>query len=213
MLDWLTEPSTADKVANCGKLTQITIYSNGTVMVRAFYCHRYDCPQCFAKRKVEIKSKIMKVSKFWFMTLTDEDHFSAVKKRITRTGEKYCAVGRGDNILVLTLHKVLENTRVVGMEHLENLIDKHLDCEYNYRKRRLRHSRGLFPSEKKSLNTIHIKRRYATIEPLLAVVERFTNDGYNQQTASGEYYLRPFLSKHAAEEVLNVCAANLVWSE
>jgi hypothetical protein len=67
ILDWILEPSSDDKKANCGRLTQITIFTpNGTVSVKAFYCHRYDCPRCVAERKKQVVDKILGHSTFWY---------------------------------------------------------------------------------------------------------------------------------------------------
>ncbi|MFC1930008.1 hypothetical protein ACFLW6_04040 [Chloroflexota bacterium] len=194
-LDWLLEPTPTDKKANCGKLTQITVYSNGTVSVKAFYCHRYDCPRCGAQRREEIKSMIMGIRPFWYVKTINEGEFPSTRKRVKRAGDKYCAIGAGDNILLLTQKPTFPDAKIMGMGQLENLINKHLDYEYYYRHRRFRHSNGLFPPKGKPLVEIHVKRRYATIEPMNMVISHFIDCGYFQHRSGQEYYLRPFVAK------------------
>lgn len=148
ILDWILEPSPNDKKANCGRLTQITVYTNGTVSVKAFYCHRYDCPRCSAERKKQVVGKILGHSTFWYVRVIGESELSAARKKVKRSGDVYCAVGAGNDVLLLTKKPTFPDSRLVAMDLLKELVEQHLECGYSYRHRRFRHSNGLFPSSK-----------------------------------------------------------------
>lgn len=176
-LDWLTEPTPAIKKSNCGKLTQVTVFTNGTISVMAFHCHRYDCMKCGTDRKAEIKDKIIKRQRYWYVLEINEANYPAIQKRIKRAGEQYCVVGGGDRLLLLTLKPVIEGSKAMVGYKLSNSIDKYLDCPYDYRKRRFRHSSGLFEPEPKNDPLTHIKRKYAVAEAKDIVIKNFENGG------------------------------------
>ena len=88
ILDWITEPSPVDKKVNCGKFSQVTIFVNGTVSVMMLRCHRFDCPKCGIDRKKEIMETILEHQALWYVTSTTEEEYSALVKRINRSGEK-----------------------------------------------------------------------------------------------------------------------------
>ncbi len=211
LLDWITEPTPNLKVQNCGKLTQVTVFTNGVVSVKAFHCHRYDCPRCGNEQKAEIKKKIIDKSPIWYGKVISEIEYGAAQKRIKRAGEQYCALGMGDEILILTMAPVLNGSSMLALGKLESSIDEYLDCEYAYRKRRFRHSNGLFPSKPSSPITTHIKRKYAVGEPVKTMITKFVDKGYNISKEGKETFLVPMWMGHKEEEVLT--ASHLAWAE
>jgi hypothetical protein len=214
-LDWITEPSPVDKKANCGKLTQVTVFVNGVVSVQPFACHRYDCLKCGSDRRKEIIDTIIKHQALWYAVSTTEREYSALIKRISRAGETYCAVGRGDKILVLTPNKVIENSELMGLSKLEKLIEDHLNCGYSLGKHLFRHTNGLFPAKPKSTNPIHIKRRYAVSKPLTVMVGEFERDGYTSNHSGSQYYMRPIRpsSTMTGEQILSGMLTKVMWAE
>jgi hypothetical protein len=213
-LDWVPSPSIASKKSHCGKITQITFYTTGSVNIKGFYCHRYDCPRCSADHKNEIKAMIVAKRKMWYFKVIDEDELSKVQEKVFHTDVKYCALGTGANILLLTTSPVLSGTRFAAVAQLAGFIDKALDCGYQYRTRRFRHSQGLFPAKAKSTSNVHIASRYASVESPEAVVRRFTNEGYEETSRGQEHYLRPAYGvKRTREEIMAAGAENLIWAE
>lgn len=217
LLDWVTEPSSVDKKTNCGKFSQITIFVNGTVSVKAFYCHRYDCLKCGVDRRKEIVDTIMKYKPLWYAISTTESEYSAMVKRVNRAGAKYCAIGSGDKILVLTPNKVIESSELTGLAKLKNLIEDHLDCPYAYKSHIFRHSNGLFPPKPKSIMPIHIKRRYAVSKSPEVMVGELERAGYisnHAGNAESECYMRPFHTSYKpVEQLLSGMLSAVVWAE
>jgi hypothetical protein len=160
---------------------------------------------------------IMRRSKVWFGKIVTESEMDAVKKRVSNAHDKYCALGVGDNILVMTLSKILPDSHAVGFSQLPDMIEHHLNCGYGYRLRRFRHSNGLFPPKPKPITPVHIERRYASSESPKAVVERFMREGYEETMSphghAHEYYLRPGSAEHTVDEVLATGLKYLEWSE
>jgi hypothetical protein len=213
VFDWLPEPSPSSKKLRCGQLTQITEYSTGTVGVMAFYCHRHDCLRCGALRRKEIIQTIMTKSKVWYVQTISEDELLGMRKKVGRAGEQYCAVGAGDRILMMTLKPMLQGSHITGLSKLEYLIDGHLDCEYDYRTRRFRHSNGLFPAKPKPITSVHILKQYASSESMIAVVDRFTKAGYIETFNEKGYFLRRSGKGSTVDEVLATGLKHLEWAE
>lgn len=182
VLDWIPAPTPPDKTAACGKVTQIVEYSNGTIGVMAFYCHRWDCARCRQARKQEIIDQIFSVSVLWWVHLIDSGKYQAVRKRIARAGAKYCAVGSGSEILILTDKLALPESKLVSKLILEPLIGQYLESDYNYRHNRFRHSQGLFPKASTSMVQVHIKRKIAIDKAKPEVIANLEQHGYLAST-------------------------------
>ena len=216
ILDWFRAPSPQDKKEACGRVTQIVEYTNGTVGVMAFYCHRWDCPTCEANRREEIKRQISSARSFWFMKVIDDMKYSAVAKRVKRAGAKYCALGRGENVLMLTTRKVFEDSSSVYGEKLSRLIDLFLEsCPYAYRRRKFRHSKDLFLKKGTSITPVHIKRKIAVMKSREYILASLEDNGYLITNREGDVaYMRPISSKEEAlESALEKDKEMVVWVE
>jgi hypothetical protein len=183
-------------MAACGKVTQIIEYSNGTIGVMTFYCHRWDCDHCRQVSKQEIINKIMKKSLLWYAVPIQSSRYQAIRKRIARADAKYAAIGSGVEILILTDKPVLEESKLLSKPHLEPLIAQYLDLEsqYDYRHKRFRHSVGLFPVTQPINTDIHIKRKVAVDKPRKDVIAGLEEKGYFTSTNSigSIEYMRPY---------------------
>lgn len=193
ILDWVRAPTPEDKRELCGKVTQIVEYTNGTVGIMAFYCHRWDCERCEAERKKVITQQIMNTLPYWFMMVIENRRYSAVTKRVNRAGAKYFALGTGENVLALTNRKVFKESKPVYGENLHRLIYLYLDCPYSYRHRRFRHSRGLFPKTG-TPTTAHIRRKIAVTKSKEHIVATLEVNGYSVTNRERDIdYMRPIL--------------------
>jgi hypothetical protein len=216
VLDWITEPIPSQKKALCGQVTQITLYTNNTILVQAYYCHRFDCPRCGLERKQQIKDKILKASNIWYVKSISENEYTAITKRINRSGSKYCVIGSGDKLLLMTLNPVIEGSKASLGSVLESQIDKYLDCAYDYRQRRFKHSQGLFPAEEKSDPVTHIERIYAINFPKDKVIQIFGKGGYLPIHYGRQSFLTPMgLKIRSMEDILSkdFGLGNIAWAE
>ena len=213
MLDMVLDPSPQEKLAKCGSVTLINIYNNGTIGVRTFFCHRWDCPRCGSRRRQEIQDDIKNVSPIWFSTTINDDNYQATRKRIKRAGASYCAVGRGE-VLMLTNRPILEDSGMVGGDELLDLIDKHLDCPYHHRQRLVRHSNGLFPPKCPPPSSIHIKRKIAVADKKEAVIGKLLQkEFYPTGELGDEYFLRGTGSKVDVEAIISQDMGHIEWVE
>lgn len=216
ILDWFRTPSPQDKKEACGKVTQIVEYTNGTVGVMAFYCHRWDCPTCEANRREEIKQQITNARSFWFMKIIDDVSYSAVTKQVKRASAKYCALGRGENTLMLTTSKVFEDSISVYGEKLLRLVDLFLEsCPYDYRHRKFRHSKDLFPAKGTSTTFVHIKHKIAVMKPKEYILASLEDNGYLITNREGDVaYMKPILTNaQPLASVLEKDKEMVVWVE
>jgi hypothetical protein len=176
-LDWILEPSSQDKLASCGKHTQITLYSNNNVQLIRFYCHRWDCPNCSTKKRDAIRKEIMDVSPYWWKVDLNVRSYQAVQKQINRAGAKYIALGTG------------ENTTVFVDKKLADSIEEILKQPSEFRQRRFKHSRDLFQRRKSLETDVHLKQRVMVNESVRKLMERFSSKGYSANISSGGYYI------------------------
>jgi hypothetical protein len=217
VLDWVTAPTPQDKTKACGTVCQIIEYSNRTLAVLTFYCHRWDCAHCREANKKAIISKIIGKSVLWYTATIDAHDYGAVTKRISRAGSKYVAVGSGAEILMLTDKPVLENAKLLSKIHLEPLINKYLESEsiYDYRHRRFRHSEGLFPAAQpiNSENT-HIKRKIAVDKLKKDVIIGLMDKGYMPVNHTGNVeYMRPYKALVNISTALEHDVSKVLWIE
>jgi hypothetical protein len=213
ILDWKLAPTPSDRLTSCGKLTHITEYTNSTIQVMKFFCHRWDCPTCKAASIERTASKIMKFSPIWYTKTVGIDEFSAMQKRIQRSDAIYCGVGV-EKILLLTNRPILPDMELKHGGKLKELISAYLDQPSGYRERRFRHSNNLFP--KKEPSTVHIKRRITVKETVLNVVGKLKSNGYvSSNILPGVHYLQPplFSARDVLSETLIGLSDDVVWIE
>ena len=212
-LDMAFTPSPELKKQSCGKITVITLYSNHSVGVIAYRCHRWDCPDCRQERVNQIQNDIMGISKLWFARVISDDIYDATRKRIKRAGAVYCAVGRDDNVLMLTNQPVLEDSEILADDELAERVEQHLYGTYSHRRRRFRHTRGLIPNRSKPPSGVHIERKIAVGESAGEVIKKFENRYYSiSGTGQGETYLRKLAANiEDAEEVICNDISNIEW--
>jgi len=169
-----------------------------------FFCHRWDCPGCKEKKLKKIIDKVKSVDfSYWFVKEISENEYSAVCKRVKRAGSAYCAIGHGQKILLMTPNLVFEDSRCVLSSRLEAMIEAHLDCEYEFRTRRFRHSRGLFPPEPKSEPFTHIKSQIAVSKSANQVIDELITAKYQLTGLGDETYLRPSVKSMPPEDILS----------
>ena len=196
VLDWVLAPTPLEKMKACGSVTQITEFSNGTIGIMTFYCHRWDCEHCRQASKQSIINKIMKKSLLWYTKPIEASKYQAIRKRVVRAGAQYVAIGSGDEILMLTDKPVLEGAKLLSKLQLEPLIERYLESEsqYDYRHRRFRHSEGLFPPTKPASINIHIKRKIALDKPKKDVIAGLGDKGYMSTNIGIGFieYMRPY---------------------
>lgn len=215
-LDWVLAPTPRDKIAGCGKVTQITEFSNGTVGVMTFYCHRWDCEHCRQVSKRMVIDKVLKKSVLWYAIPINSSKYDATRKRIVRADAKYVAIGSGDEILMLTDKPVLEDCKLLSKVHLEPLIDRYLEAEsqYDYRHRRFRHSAGLFSAAQPTTNSTHIKRKVAVDRSKKDVISGLENKGYASTTHTGGVdYMRPYKAHSSLDSALKDDVNKIKWLE
>jgi hypothetical protein len=185
--DWILESSSQDKLASCGKHTQITLYSNNNVQLTRFYCHRWDCENCSAKKREIIVKEIMDVSKWWWKIDLKGRSYQAVQKQIKRAGAEYIALGTGADTTIF-VNKKLDDTEIVAFQKLADLIEEILKQPSEYRQRRFKHSRGLFQTEKKPESNVHLEMEAIINESVKKLIEIFRSKGYSFSTGFTGYH-------------------------
>jgi hypothetical protein len=198
-LDWITEPSKKDKLSSCGKHTQITLYTNNTIQLIRFYCHRWDCPNCSQKKRAAISKKIFEVSPYWWKINLKGRSYQAVQKQIKRAGAEYIALGTGDNTEIF-VNKKLDDAEIIAFQKLADSIEEILKQPAQPGEHRFKHSRGLFPTEDKSDPITHLKMNVMVNEPISKLTDRFARKGYPSSGGIGGYYID---LGEQAEAVLN----------
>ena len=191
-LDLILDPPPDVKKSACGKSTLITLYTNRTVGVRMYQCHRWDCPTCGPARKQIIMDDLEATSPRWYTVLIDDVDYDRVRKKIKRAGAGYCAIGRGESVLLLTDRPVFEDCVVLGGDQLREQVNHFIDtCGYFYRRRRIRHSQGLFPPKPQPPEDVHISRRLTVKEKPRAIVAKLQANNFDVKNSyAGACYLR-----------------------
>jgi len=187
-LNWITEPSPQDKLSSCGKHTQITLYSNNSIQLIRFYCHRWDCPNCSKKKREAIRKEIMDVSTWWWKFDPKGRSYQAVQKQIKRAGAKYIALGTGSDTTIFVNMK-LDDSEIVAFQKLADLIEEILNQPSKQRERKFKHSQGLFSVNNSPETDIHLKLRVMVNENIRKLVERFSSKGYSYNSGSRGYYV------------------------
>ena len=187
-LDWIQEPRPQDKLSSCGKHTQITLYSNNSVQLIRFYCHRWDCPNCSKKKREAIRNEIMDVSTWWWKFDPKGRSYQAVQKQIKRAGAKYIALGTGSDTTFF-VNMNLEDNEIVAFQKLADLIEEILNQPSKTRERKFKHSQGLFSVDKSLETDIHLKLKVMVNENVGKLKERFKSKGYSPNGGFQEYYI------------------------
>jgi hypothetical protein len=114
----------------------------------------------------------------------------------------------------MTLKPVIEGSKASLGKKLEAQINEYLDCAYDYRKRRFKHSQGLFPAEVQSDPFTHIQRKYAVNKDRDKVIQIFCEGGYLPSYYGSESYLTPIGKKsRSREEILSRYFGSIIWAE
>lgn len=203
-LDLVLEPPPSVKKSACGKSTLVIIYTNGTICVRTYRCHRWDCPLCGQERKESIIRDLEAIRSEWYSIIIDDEQYERIRKRAKRAGAGYCAIGRGDEVMMLTDLPVFNDGKILAGEQLRGQVEKHIDqCSYSHRQRRIRHNQGLFPAKPQSSKDVHIRRQIGVNDTKHVIVGKFRTYGYYEENySSTATYLRQTRGSCTPEEII-----------
>ena len=207
-------PSPKDKRAACGKATLIILYTNGKFSLMGFFCHRWDCKRCASQRREDIRTTITALHATWYVKSITPAEYVAARKRIVRAGAKYCALGTGDSWLFLTTEPVLKGSQEMGGEALDLLIEESLKGQHTPRKRRFRHSNGLFPETGRASGG-HIERKIVVAGQKERVLAELKKQGYGFSDGGdgAEYVMGRVESEEFREFLYNAREFRVEWVE